>query len=272
MTMLINGQPADLIPAQDRGLQYGDGLFETIAVRHQQPEYWQQHMSRLLDGCERLKIPAPDTEQLYNEATSLIAEQQQAVIKIIITRGVGGRGYQLPEHAQSHRIVSLHPWPDYSHINIQQGVTVRSCQTRLSIQPALAGVKHLNRLEQILARQEWNDIHIAEGIMLDTEGRVTEGVVSNLFFVDATGRLLTPELYHCGVNGIMRQALIQEAQDHSIEVIEKAIMEPEARACQAMFITNSLFGVWPVKRWNDTTYNFENSPVYNLITNFNNYR
>ena len=243
--MLVNGQPADSISALDRGLGYGDGLFETVAVRDGTAELWSEHLARLKSGCDRLGIPYP--RELEEEGRALIEGVERGVLKIIVTRGVGGRGYRPPEAAEPTRILSLHPWPDYPAAWWSDGVTVRRCDTPLGCNPRLAGIKHLNRLEQVLARVEWSDSAVAEGLMSDTEGRIVEGVMSNLFVV-RDGALLTPSLERCGVAGVMRGAVMRAAAEAGIPCTEGELREATLEAADELLLTNSLIGIWPVAR------------------------
>ena len=253
MTVLVNGLIQDSIAVSDRGLQYGDGLFETIAVKDGQCEHWYEHMSRLADGCQRLNIPVPDAQKILVEAQQLYAGKEKAVLKVIVTRGSGGRGYQSPEPIAATRILSIHPWPEYSSINTQLGVQLHLCATQLSRQPALAGIKHLNRLEQVLARNEWHDPDISEGLMSDTDGNVVEGTMSNYFAV-INNELVTPEIVDCGVAGIMRSHIIKQAVLHEITVRERKIKLDELSAADELFVCNSIIGIWPVRKLQDFNY------------------
>ena len=253
---------------QDRGLLYGDGLFETLAVVKGRPQRWTAHMTRLASGCRRLGIPMPDPELLWAEASGLSAGVEKGVLKLMVTRGSGGRGYRPPQDAVPRRLLSLHPWPDYPEENATRGVWIRSCETRLAIQPALAGIKHLNRLEQVLARREWNDTDIVEGVMCDPAGRVIEATMSNLFFV-RDGRVITPELGNCGVAGVMRAQVLEICRALRIPVLEQAIDLAAARASDEVFLTNSLIGVWPVRRWDDKNYPVPGGITAKIINTLN---
>jgi len=246
---LLNGEKATSLSLQDRGLQYGDGLFETIAVRNQQLEFWQHHMQRLQQGCKRLRIPVPDPELLLAEARQLLADRDNAVLKIIITRGIGGRGYRpAPEaRTQANRILSVSDTPDYPAINQEQGIIARYCHTRLGSNPALAGIKHLNRLEQVLARSEWDDETIFEGVMLGAHGSVVEGTMTNLFFVRAS-TLCTPDLANAGVAGIMRDVILEIARQQDIPVMIDDFKSADLNSADEVFISNSLIGAWPVRQ------------------------
>jgi len=148
MTILINGQKTDNINVRDRGLHYGDGLFETMAVIDGCCPFWERHMQRLQRGCHRLSLPVPDIALLEAEAQQLIKNETRGVLKLIISRGEGGRGYRYPESTCTTRILISYPWPDYPAQNWQEGVAVRFCDTTLARQPQLAGLKHLNRLDR----------------------------------------------------------------------------------------------------------------------------
>ncbi|MCG6860635.1 MAG: aminodeoxychorismate lyase [Chromatiaceae bacterium] len=244
---LINGVEQDRLPIADRGLQYGDGLFETIGVRDGQPCLWREHFDRLSRGADRLGIPCPRQEQLLGECVRLIRGESICVLKLILTRGSGGRGYRAPENPRPTCIVSLHPWPKYPITWGEEGVTVTFCRTPLGENPALAGLKHLNRLEQVLARSEWRNPEIAEGLMQDGRGRIIGGTMSNLFLVRA-GRLLTPRLDTCGIAGTARALVLRIAGLFGIEVVERDIARTDVLTADGLFLTNALIGVWPVRR------------------------
>ena len=202
-------------------------------------------MRRLRLGCERLRIPCPDTDQLLEEVSREIGSADRAVIKIIVTRGVGGRGYRPPETARPNRIVFRFPWPEFPQDAWNLGVQVRVCSTRLGINPALAGLKTLNRLEQVLARSEWGKSSIAEGLMLDPDGHVIEGTMSNLFVLRDES-LITPDLSRCGTAGVMRELIIDTARARDLPVIVAEIDPAELLSADGLFLSNSLIGIWPI--------------------------
>jgi len=251
--MLINGIVTDLLPASDRGLQYGDGLFETIAVVDGEPQLWAAHMARLATGCEVLQLPPPENELLLQEVRQLCAKGKKTILKIIMTRGSGGRGYRFPENVAVTRLLSVHPWPDYPSTHYQHGITATVCDTRLASHSALAGIKHLNRLEQVLARNEWqgNDIH--EGLMLDHHDNVIEGTMSNLFIIEGD-TLITPYLNECGINGVMRETVLALAIRLNITTCIETVSLARLKAASACFVTNSIIGLWPLRALDDITY------------------
>ncbi|MGB5717844.1 MAG: aminodeoxychorismate lyase [Gammaproteobacteria bacterium] len=245
LRVLVNGKPLDCISTSDRGLLYGDGLFETIAVSGGRLCHWARHLQRLQSGCERLGIEAVNAAQLAEECRSLVQASQQAVIKIIITRGSGGRGYRVPERPRPTRVIQVHDWPDYPASCAERGIKTRICRARLGQNTSLAGIKHLNRLEQVLARREWDSPDIREGLMLDTNGHLVEGTMSNVFMVKG-GILMTPDLTLCGVAGIMRARLLELAQRHSIESGIQPVEPDTLLQADEVFVCNSLIGIWPV--------------------------
>jgi len=250
----VNDSESDQIPVSDRGLQYGDGLFETVAINAGQPCLLDSHLARLQLGCERLKMPIPDITKLADSCRELSKKTTGKVLKIVLTRGSGGRGYRIPEATETRCIISLHDWQDLPESLYEQGVTLRYCTIRLADQPALAGIKHLNRLEQVLARSEWQDPAIYEGILLNQQSEVIECVASNLFIVDRSGVLKTPILDHQGVAGIMRELIIKLAESLDINISIMNISQEDIQQASEVFISNSLIGILPVCKIANTHY------------------
>lgn len=257
--ILINGVSKQHIEISDRGFQYGDGLFETIEVRDGQAVFLERHLERLNAGCHRLHIPFPGAELLSFEVKELCREKAcdlspvRAVLKIIVTRGSGGRGYRQPDVIQPTRVLSLHPYPDYPEIYKEQGIVVRFCSTCLGLNPSLAGIKHLNRLEQVMARSEWNDPAIQEGLMLDVNDHVIEGTMTNLFYVK-NNSLYTAVLTQSGVAGIMRFIIMTISADHDLSVIEHVFTKDELLSADEVFVCNSIIGIWPIKQIATTSF------------------
>ena len=251
--ILVNGECREHIEISDRGFQYGDGLFETIAVLNGQPVFFDRHIDRLKAGCRRLYIPFPGTGLLAFEAQKLSEHSSNAVLKLMLTRGSGGRGYRQPDLIQTTRVLSLHPFPDYPDSYNAQGIVARFCDTRLGLNPALAGIKHLNRLEQILARAEWTDHAIQEGIMLDINGHVIEGTMTNLFYVK-NHTLYTSVLTFSGVAGIIRGILMAISSVQGIFSIEHTFTQDELLSADEVFVCNSIVGIWPVRQIENTRF------------------
>jgi len=252
--VLINGQETHLVDVRDRGFQYGDGVFTTLPVFQGQPAWLEHHLARLERDGRRLSITCPTHDVLRREVESLLRRVPDAgVLKIQLTRGTGGRGYACRVDADPTRVISLHPSPQYPPSIHREGVQVRVCQTRLGINPALAGLKHTNRLEQILARAELQDGPCLEGITLDHEGCVIEGTCTNLFLV-RNGVIHTPLLDRCGVQGVMRDLLIEEFGRAGLPVRQTRPGLPSLYEADEVFLSNSVIGVWSVRCCDQRNY------------------
>ncbi|WP_461481312.1 aminodeoxychorismate lyase [Porticoccus sp.] len=243
---LVNGNWADSVPVLDRGLAYGHGLFETLRLHRGVPPLWSYHLQRLSLGAERLAIKL-DSSRLQCYLDTLLAHcPGEGVIKIILTAGVGGRGYRVADAPEPQYVLHWFPTPASLSTWSPQGLSLTLCGHRLPHNPGLAGIKHLNRLDQVLARMEWRD-EFQEGLMLDQRGGVIEGTTSNLFCLRA-GQWLTPSLHECGVAGVMRQYLLDSLlPGMGLSAFEAVINRDELRAMDELFVCNSVSGVWPVR-------------------------
>lgn len=254
---LVNGQSTHSIALTDRALHYGDGVFETVAIIGKRPIHWDAHIQRLLKGCERLLIPPPDISNLRENVDKLLnfSQEHKAVLKIIYTRGSGGRGYQIPIDTYPSQIVALYPWPNYPEAYYVEGINVHICDTRISRNSVLAGIKHLNRLEQVLARAEWKDsTMMQEGLMLDEQSNIIEGTMTNLFVV-ANDSLITPDLNYSGVAGIIRSIIIDYAKHHNWPCQVKSIKLADLMRAEELFLCNSIIGIWPIRKVVDKQFN-----------------
>lgn len=253
-SILINGCEKDQVSVLDRGFQYGDGLFETIRVVAGVPQYWHEHMERLSEGCRRLNIPLPEMSVFETETESLCKGLGDGVLKITVTRGPGERGYAITGPVNTTRVLATFPVSPYSENYWTSGVVVRVCETRLGENPVLAGIKHLNRLEQVLARAEWSDVKIQEGLMLDMNNNIIEGTMSNIFSVK-NNELYTPELSRCGVKGVMREQVMKVANEAGITVNETKLDLDTLYQAEELFLCNSLIGIWPVRQLESHVFN-----------------
>ncbi len=244
---MVNGRLQDWVESSDRGFSYGDGVFTSTPVRSGKALLLDRHLARLARDCSRLSIAFPDTAILAEEARQICREHGEAILKIQVTRGPGGRGYGLPDSPRPTRVLGVHACPRYDSRLHEDGISVRICKHRLGWNTALAGVKHMNRLEQILARAEWNDDSAQEGLMLDHAGSVVEGTMSNIF-VARKGRLITPLLDRCGVAGVMRGLILEIAASLGIPAEQRCIELPELAEADEIFLTNAVIGLWPVSR------------------------
>jgi len=247
------GAPLDAIPVDDRAAQYGDGLFETVAIRHGEPRFWSSHCERLTIGCDRMGLPALDSDLLLSQLRSAIEQSEVdsrfATAKIVVAAAVGQRGYQRTTEDRSSIRIGLFDSKQLAAEAYQAGIAARVCQTRLAIQPALAGIKSLNRLEQVLARAEWDDPSVFEGLMLDTDDRLICGTMSNVFLCSGNS-IVTPAITRCGIAGVMRRQVLAELEKAGRTVDVRDVEIAELMNADEVFISNSQFGIVPVDRVN----------------------
>lgn len=252
VSALINGAAAGGLSPLDRGLHFGDGVFETIACLHGRPRFLSLHLERLAHGCRTLGFPPPPAEQLRAEVTRLAGGQERAIVKLLVTRGPAtARGYAVSGREQATRLAIRYPWLVEDPVLQQQGVSVRMASMRLGENPALAGLKHCNRLEQILARGEPEAAASAEALMLSRSGQLISGTMTNVFLVDGPSespRLRTPAIDLCGVAGVMRRVVLREAARAGIEATERALWPADLATATEVFLTNARVGIWPVAR------------------------
>ena len=251
--VLVDGRLRSALDAWDRGLHFGDGVFETLPVLcGRGVPHWPLHYKRLQAGCARLGLRCPADALLQREIAQIRPQRERQVIKLILTRGSGPRGYRCPEDARERRILLASEWPDYPDSYARDGVELRLCETRLGRNPALAGIKHCNRLEQVLARREWAG-EAAEGLMRDSAGWVIEGTMSNVFLVEGAA-LRTPALSQCGVAGIARERILRWAAEQRVPATVADLDVDAVRRADGVFLCNSVIGVWPVRAFADRIY------------------
>ena len=238
----IIGPEGNVDPA-DRGLAYGDGLFETIALRAGTLQRLGSHFARLRLGCERLRIPLPDLAELETRCRAAAAGIDRGQLKLILTRGSGPRGYAPPPAPIPTVILSA----SASSARAQTEITLAQLQQRLGINETLAGIKHLCRLEQVLGRLELESLDADEGLMLCTNGTVVGGTSRNLFAVFGQ-TLVTPDLSCAGICGVMRRAVLEHCQTLSIPVSQVDLAPEELLHADEVFMTNALVGIQSVSR------------------------
>lgn len=242
---LVNGLESDAISVRDRGLMYGDGVFRTFLLRGGKPLQWPRQYAKLAADCGALRIACPAADVLERDLAAVAMHIPDGVVRITITRGSGERGYAIPAAASPARVVSVSPLPDYPQHHYERGVRVHLCRLRLAAQPALAGIKHLNRIENVLARAEWSDPDIAEGLLCDADDNVIGGTMSNVFLV-SDGELVTPDLARCGVAGVQRERVIELARINNVPVRVTNVGIDELLAADELFLVNSVIGVWQI--------------------------
>ncbi|MCF7223486.1 aminodeoxychorismate lyase [Marilutibacter chinensis] len=242
------GERVVAVDPADRGLAYGDGLFETMRAHRGELPWWDAHWARLALGAARLNLPLPDPEQVLDGARMLL-DGDDGVFKLLLTRGAGGRGYAPPTPAVPTLVLSRHPLPPPAP---EPGLNVRWCEIRLSLQPRLAGLKHCNRLEQVLARAEWSDPGVHEGLLRSVEGDAVGATAANLFVL-REGRWRTPAVDRCGVAGVCRGWVLD-----ALDVLETRLDVTDVETADAVFLCNAVRGILPVARlgtrhWADAT-------------------
>lgn len=251
---LVNGKPQTSIDVRDRGLTFGDGVFETMAMFDGRALGWDLHLQRMCDGARRLGLAVPDGLDWERDVQSLCVSARRAILKLILTRGISEQGYRHASGAAPTRIVTLSAWKTPAEA-WDTGVAVRLCRQTWSRQPALAGIKHLGRLEQVLARGEWADEY-AEGLMRDDRGDVISATASNLFVL-VDGVLCTPDLSSSGVCGTVRASTMTIARRLQIPLeVRRIPLTLLVEHAEEVFLTNSLIGIWPVVRIEGRTYPF----------------
>lgn len=235
--VLVDGVAADALPADDRGTRYCDGVFETLRVRGGESVWWDAHLERMACGAQVLGIAMPDASVWRSDLAHALAGRREALVRLTLTRGSGGHGYAPPAQSHPRRIVAVHPLPVR-----RDAVSAIWCATLAASQPQLAGIKHLNRLPNVLAAREVAAAGVDEGLMCDDAGHAIGGVATNLF-VERDGALSTPPLDRCGVAGTCRRWILDNA-----DVRVRAVSRGEVESADALFLCNSVRGILPVRR------------------------
>ncbi len=244
--ILVNSQETEAVSILDRGLLYGDGVFRTLRLRAGEPVWWREHLHKLNQDCIRLDLPVFDPDIWLTDLRRCAGSSREAIIKLIVTRGCGARGYRAERWPEATRIVTVTEAPT-SGVPAQD-VQVRLCNLRLGHQPALAGIKHLNRLENVLAQSEWHDPAIHEGLLFDQSGHLVSGTKSNVFLVKG-GAMVTPSLLLCGVAGVTRARLLEISRKSGIPSDEvDDLTLADVLDADEILLCNSLIGLWRVAR------------------------
>ena len=252
-----NGKPVATAGIDDRAFQYGDGLFETVAIRSGEPRLWDLHVERLATGCARLGIELPDADGLREELMTAVDRSNEnaacCVAKIIVSSGVSRRGYGRETAQQGETYFGVFAARPLEQSAYEHGVDAMLCNTRLAVGSPVAGLKTLNRLEQVLGRSEVLANGAFEGLMLDAEQRLICGTMSNVFIVSEES-VKTASLVRCGVEGVMRRFAIDVLCAEGLDVDVGDIGTAELTASDEIFLTNSQFGLVPVRRCDATRW------------------
>ena len=244
------------IGAADRGFNYGDGVFRTVRLAAGRVPAWPRHAAKLASDLARLGLGPLDPAGIERDLAHLGARHPECIARITVTSGTSARGYLRSPDAALTTVVRATALPAWPAQRATAGIGLHLCTLRLAEQPALAGVKHLNRLEQVLARAEWNDgqdagetqVATAEGLTLDAGGHAICGTMSNLFIVEG-GRLATPDLSRCGVEGVQRGRILDWARANGIPATVEALPLARLHAADSLVVCNSVIGAWWVARF-----------------------
>jgi len=266
---LINGEFSKHISVIDRGLSYGDGLFETMSWSYLEDEkvlgveFWERHIERIKLGCSITKIKLPPIKILTNYKEKILNEClrkgiKNGVLKILITRGIGGRGYKFEKEIVPTVIFLSFPSKEINKKTLNTGVKLRFCEFPIFENSMLAGLKHLNRIDSVMARSEWEEDEFFDGVMLDNSESIIDGTMTNLFF-SKNNVLYTPIIKKSGINGIMRQVVIDNANLFFKEVCEIEIKRKTISAFDEMFVTNSVIKILPVTHLSNKKFKITNA-------------
>ncbi|MBI2383425.1 MAG: aminodeoxychorismate lyase [Gammaproteobacteria bacterium] len=240
----LNGAPCREQLVTSRALNYGDGVFRTCLINAEQVVDADRHIDKLLSDARRLRLDPPAAATLVAEMSKLALGRARAVLKVLLCRQPGPRGYR-PTTNDCDRLLILADAPSYPAQPARYGVRVFRSGVTLAEQPLLAGIKHLNRLEQVLAGADW-PADMDEAILCDAQGRPVGGTRTNLFWA-VDGCLQTPRLARCGVAGMMRDKVLDLATTLNLAPEETELPWSALEAADEVFLTNSLIGIWPVR-------------------------
>ncbi len=244
-----NGEALEHLAIDDRGFQYGDGLFETVAIRNGAPRLWEFHLERLARGCELLRITMPRKDRLLRAAMDAVGgsnvSSAYCIVKIIVSAGASRRGYGRKLVKVPSVLCGVFPSSPPPLKLYRDGTRAVLCQTRLALDSVVRGVKTLNRIEQVLARSEFNAADVFEGLTMDADGNIICGTMSNVFFVK-NKTVSTPSLQRCGVAGVMRRHVIETLQAQGTGVATTVVSAADFGASDEVFVSNSQFGVMPL--------------------------
>ena len=250
---LVNGEWSSVISIADRSFQYGDGCFTTMLTQKDRIVHWIAHMERMNSCLDVLHIPRPDWEQVEEWLEQVNTGEDKGGLKLLITRGEGGRGYSPSQVGKPNIVISRFEFPLHYHNWVQVGIELGVCQTPLGHNPLLAGHKHNNRLEQVLLKSEMERQAKVDGIAFDIDGYVIETTMANIFwFTDNT--LYTPLLDRAGVNGVIRRKILEWALKENITVHTDRFRLDALLCAEEIFICNSILGVAPVHTIESNSY------------------
>lgn len=260
--LLINGQRQTLLNVQDRATQFGDGCFTTARILRGELQFSADHIARLQQGCRALLIDNVDWHALQQEIAVLCAQHDSGVLKAVISRGVGGRGYSPDGTVAATRILSVSPYPQHYVQWRERGIHLVTSPIQLGKNPALAGIKHLNRLEQVLIRAHLDPTSGDEALVCDSDGMLVECCAANLFW-RKDRQVFTPELRYAGVDGTMRQRILRLLAQYGWDC--QQVREPLSSLADAseVLVCNALMPIIPVNQAH--TWRYHSRTLYDFL-------
>ena len=273
---LVNGEFISEISVYDRGLNYGDGFFETMkwSIDNKgqgKVEFWKRHVKRLKFGCQKILISF-SLKKLYDYKKKILKKacesgRKSGILKIIITRGSGGRGYRLVPKLEPSIILLVYPDVRIDENFYNEGVNLTYCKKRMSSNHFLGGTKNLNRLDSVLAASEFDENLFFEGIVCNNLGEIIEGTKTNIFFLK-NNILHTPNINDVGIKGIIRDVIVEKKKINFFsEIVECKIKKNDIEQAESIFITNSIYKILPVKSLNRKLFVI-NEKIKKLIVKF----
>ncbi|QOL24809.1 aminodeoxychorismate lyase [Thalassotalea sp. LPB0316] len=258
----INGQPTHQLPISDRTIHYGDGIFTTAKIGNGQIVWLEQHLERLKQASKVLAIEGVDWQALKSEMITIAKDYSIAVLKVIISAGHDSKAYARADNCRANTIILVNAFPMHYEKWQQRGIRLGIAETRLGINSTLAGIKHLNRLEQVLLKNEHQQRDFDYLIALNEVGHVIESTSSNLFvLIGKTWH--TPKLSQSGVDGLARQKLISAFD----KIVVGTVSVEDLHEAKAMLLTNCLMPAIPVVQFQDVLLPIE--PCVPLISYLN---
>lgn len=236
---------------QPRSCLYGDGLFETMVFRAGHLCWWSHHWLRLQTGLKRLGYPVLDEQRVWQSLTPVLTTlTQDSLIRLTVTR-MGQRGYRAETDAEMLIEVQASPLP--AQVWHGQGIKARWCKTTWAQQPLLAGIKHMNRLEQVLARSEWSDSTIAEGLVCDTQGQVISGSMSAILL--RFGKtVLAADITQTGIDSVARRVVMEALPQLGYEPMVQALSKKDVMMSDEVLVMNVVQGVGSIAELDGVTF------------------
>tara|TARA_Y100000590_G_scaffold467668_2_gene647359 strand:+ start:1455 stop:2255 length:801 start_codon:yes stop_codon:yes gene_type:complete len=251
---LLNGNPGSSISIFDRGFMYGDGVFETVLVKDGKPKDIDKHLERLISGCNTLSIKSIDIKTVRSYISKALSDETECILSIVITRGDSlSRGYRYNDHNFTPNIITItSEIPTYKKNYEKIGIDTKFSNYIISKNEHLSKIKHLNRLEQVMASKDISDEY-PEVILCDKDDNIIEGVSSNIFFINSEG-IKTPKILDSGVEGITRNKIIEylESKKKNIEVCN--IKKEEISKFKSAFFCNTVRGIWQINSIEKTKF------------------